>query len=241
MAAVWKGNGFYAVYYDENWGNNELEKRRYWESCWEKWNTQLLFWTTTGRLVAVFQSVELTIMFLGASSQQRWLQGGYTPSEVRWEGRSKVLAASTSWISWLFLPFAVTFFSSCGKNDSVISSSFYLCFCIPLFIETYQSSFCLFCCQKISVLKRKVNDMELKRTHLDLIIIKVLGTNDFEIHIVAYASLECFILSSERHHLFKLCSCMTSGLKSIITYIISFLNAGLSVGLLTLLYKTFYF
>lgn len=129
----------------------------------------------------------------------------------------------------------------CKKYDSIISNSFYLCFSIPLFIEAYPGSFCLFYCQKISVWKRKVNDVELKRTHLDLIIIKALGTNDFGIHIVAYASLECFILSSERHRLFKLCSCMTSGLKSIITYIISFLNAGLSVGLLTLLYKICYF
>lgn len=68
----------------------------------------------------------------------------------------------------------------------LISTSFYLCF--HLFIEVFPGSFCLFYYQKISVWKRKVNDVELKRTRLDLIIIKVLGTNEFGIHIVAYAS-----------------------------------------------------
>lgn len=148
------------------------------------------------------------------------LAGGYTPSEMRWEGRRKMLAVSASRISWLFFLLKVVF--SFGENMMLISTSFYLCFCITLFIEVYPGSFCLFYYQKISVWKRKVNDVELKRTHLDPIIIKALGTNEFGIHIVAYASLECFILSSERHRLFKLCSCMTSGLKSIITYIISF-------------------
>lgn len=56
----------------------------------------------------------------------------------------------------------------------------------------------------------------LKRTHPALILMKVFRTNDFRTPTVPCASLKCVVVSSER------CSCMTSGLRSIITYVISF-------------------
>lgn len=134
-------------------------------------------------------------------------------SEIREMVRATAGGHDSLCILWQLLVVLPPTFSA-NQINPVANLNFLPLFFYNVFIE--QTRFLLTILLWGNFCMKKSIMWNLKRIHPALILMKVFRTNDFRIHTVRCASLKCVILSSER------CSCMTSGLRSIITYVIGF-------------------